>query len=607
MSCSGTSRPVAIGWLILCLTGCGRAPAPPGVRVTAVLPFQNLTSDSGLDWLSAGAPLVLENQLAGSRAVRLVRVRNLSDAYAAGAYRVVHGYFSGAVPALSLHIDFEDLDRVQVAQSRDASGAVFPLLDGVAKVLDPAAPPYASASLEALRAFAESQRSTDPEVAAPMLEKALVADPNYGPAWVALAQRLAGAGASGRAAEVAARGLSHKLADSDRIRLQALTATLSGDDAARAKALSSLADASPMDVNLLVGVAETAFRDGRYADAVKVYQQAAAAEPTRTTTWNLLAYAQAYQGDFDAAVKSIARYRELAPQDPNGLDSLGDIHFLFGRFAEAEKYYLEVTAADPSFLGAGPLGKAAEARWMANDLAGADQLEQRFLDARKKLADPLVVYRQAQWNYMTGRGREAIAALEAAVPTFKGDTLALVRAELSAWKMDAGDAVAARRLANDSAGAAANPQIAVLVLMAQAASGAMPAAVPPAFRDQVTAWGLLFHQRFADAEPLLARLQKQAAPEAASRTALLRAWALVRAGQVKEAAPLVERYPVPASTGEPPFSAMILPRWFFVKAMVLRDQGKTAEAEENLRRYRQYAGDGAFAKGDLTLVGTTVN
>jgi Tfp pilus assembly protein PilF len=478
--------------------------------------------------------------------------------------------------------------------------------------LDPSAQPYASSDLTAIRAYTEARFDADFASARSQLEQAVARDPGYGPAWVALAQRSAAAGDVAAARQVVEKALAAKVGETDRVRLQALDAGFRGDESGREQAFAKLSQMDPGDVNLMLNVAGAAYRDRRFPDAVAAYQKAAAAAPDQVGTWNLLAYAQAYAGDFEGAKASLEKYRQLAPSDPNQLDSLGDIHYLFGRFADAEKYYLEAAGRSSAFLGGGPLHKAAEARWIAGDQAKADELERRYLDARQKASDPLVGYRDAQWKYLTGRQTDGVAALDAAARSMSGDAAALARAELAAWRLDGGNRVAARQDAAKSLSLTTSPQIRLLALMTQAgaidggrpqieefARGAVPGATAQAARDQVVGWSLLFHGLFADAEPLVAAMERQAGPDAMGRAAMLRAWTLVRAGRVKDAAAFTDRYPLPPASGEGPLSVLVTPRWFFVRPMVLREQGQTSEASALIERYRKYANYSVIAREDL--------
>ena len=60
------------------------------------------------------------------------------------------------------------------------------------------------------------------------------------------------------------------------------------------------------------------------------------------------------------------------PDMPNPLDSLGDVQLLTGHPREAEAFYMQAAKQDPHFQNGGDWLKAAIARLMTGDQAGAE-------------------------------------------------------------------------------------------------------------------------------------------------------------------------------------------------------------------------------------------
>src|SRR5678810_219490 len=81
-------------------------------------------------------------------------------------------------------------------------------------------------------------------------------------------------------------------------------------------------------------------------------------------------------------------------------------------------------------LGGADLLKAAYARWLQGDLAAADQQFSKYLDFRAQQKDPLVPWRQAVWEYSTGRSAEAVAGLS----NVTGAAENVARAQLALWR-----------------------------------------------------------------------------------------------------------------------------------------------------------------------------
>ena len=123
-----------------------------------------------------------------------------------------------------------------------------------------------------------------------------------------------------------------------------------------------------------------------------------------------MGYAAAYSGDLPTAIRVLRGYEQLRPNEPNPLDSLGDVHFALGHFGEAEQFYLAAHAKAPAFLNGGEVLKAAQARLMTGDVPGATALFNRYLAARQAAHDPNAPYQAAAWSWQTGARRAAIAS-----------------------------------------------------------------------------------------------------------------------------------------------------------------------------------------------------
>ena len=87
---------------------------------------------------------------------------------------------------------------------------------------------------------------------------------------------------------------------------------------------------------------------------------------------NTLGYAAGQAGDLDAAMSALRRYATLRPNEPNPLDSMGDVNLSAGRFADAENFYLQSFKKDPKFENNNGLMKAALARLLSGDVAGRE-------------------------------------------------------------------------------------------------------------------------------------------------------------------------------------------------------------------------------------------
>jgi TolA-binding protein len=362
-----------------------------------------------------------------------------------------------------------------------------------------------------------------------------------------------------------------------------------------------LAALTPSDAQLARALGQLEFAAWRLEPALNWYRRAIRLEPAAADLWNMQAYAQVQRSEFDAARRSLAEYSRLAPDDPNAPDSLGEVNFMAGDFAEAEKGFLAAHRMNATWRGGGALLKAAHARAMTGDVAGADGLLARYLELRTTLQDPLVPYRRAQWEFLTGRRRQAMERLESFRAASAGDVAAHAAAQLAVWKRQTGDRAGARRLALEAAKLASAPAAerlaGVLLFVTQPPAAASEWAVRAerAFtqsadaprKQYALAYALLLEGHFREASVLLKHMLRQTSPTLSGDLSALAAWALLETGQAAEARPLAALYPIPEAQGEPAFGSLTMPRVLLVRSRL----AEPAEAARLLAIYEKLKGD----------------
>jgi tetratricopeptide (TPR) repeat protein len=314
-----------------------------------------------------------------------------------------------------------------------------------------------------------------------------------------------------------------------------------------------------------------------------------------------------YAGNLAEAQKAIQAYARLRPDDANALDSLGDVNFYLGEFAEAEKRYLEASVKNANFAGGAALGKAAQARLMTGDVAGASEIFNRYLDNRRNAKDPLVEYRRAEWEYRTGRRRQAVDRMEsfarAAVSSPSPDVASAAYCQLAIWELALGDRSRARNFAMKAAstpragGAAAvaaylTGEPGSAAEWSERASRMFPASGQQRAKNLTLAYALLLAREFQAAASTLQDVYQHSAPDPGEQVPVLLAWALEETGKSELAAPLLARNPVP-NTGADVFSSLSFPRLFFLRAALAERQNKPDEAARNYRQFLTLSGPDA--------------
>ena len=333
--------------------------------------------------------------------------------------------------------------------------------------------------------------------------------------------------------------------------------------------------------------------------AAALYRKALDLDPDEPVMLNTLGYTEALAGNLGAAVKALEDYQRIRPGEANPLDSLGDIYYHFGRMEEAEKYYREAFEKAPEGQGQLSLMKAAQAHLWTGDVAGADAVFRQFLEGRKRAGDSTVTYREAVWNYLSGRRAAGIAALEAlAHQTSTPQLAAQAEGQLAVWYLERGD----RSRARESAEAAGEGTLGAVVrfLTAPPASASewavraertFPAPAQERLKNVALGYALLLNRDFAAATPLWRQLYRQSSPLNLEDTQVLLAWALVETNRWDDVEDLIQANPFPQAGGPTPFACMAFPRILALRARLYSARGKSKESAQNQRLYRLLSGD----------------
>ncbi len=586
-------------FLTICLTSCAGKKAAAPERI-AVAPFDNLTSNRDSDWMRRALSEAVATDLAGVTNLYAQSVDSFNSAYAVGASEVVEGYFANSNGRLEIHASVIDLDSKKTAQMFDADGpaseGAIPLVNRVAKELSPAARPFPARNQSAFRSYGEALNASDRESALRLLEAAAKSDPQFGLAYLDWAKLLLSAGDRTGALAVTEAAKRSPVDAIDGAQLDYLAALARGDSAGQQKALESLVRLTPADAKLFGDLAGLEFSERRFRDAVRNYEAALRLQGEQAQLWNEIGYARAYAGDLSGARDALQHYQALVPaENVNPLDSLGEVSFYLGDFAGAEKYFLEADQKNRAEFGGVDLLKAAQARLMAGDLAAADSHFQKYAALIATRDRGRASYLAAQWAFLTGRRKAAMADLEKMVASLEGDGRSLALSQWSVWKLETGDPKGAEDLAAQAGKAAVSAParnastLCRVILSPEAANSGPPLA---------DAYALLFARKYAEAVPVLEKLYHQSDPRADGQVRTLLAWAYVETNRTADATGLVEAYPIPLSSGETLLVSLIFPRYLYVRGAVLEQQGKRAEAKAAYELFLKYAGDVPDIFGD---------
>jgi len=626
----------------LLLAACARQPAGPRVERIAILRFENLGPSVAGDWMGRAFSEVVTAELAGAPGVYAIpssRLHGLdrvlgprpasvpgisaerSLAFASGATRVGYGEYSIRGGRFSARLTLEDprtgkTTKVVSAGGAAAAGDVFAVASDLARQVSGRVAPYGTNSVPALKAYMAAKESATTAAIAQNLDQAIAADPDFGPPYRLLAQLKAQqdpAAAEALLAQALAR--AGAMPPAERARLHLEDANLRGDFAARASALTALVALDPNDPTAWNSLAESCMNRREYPQAVQAYRKLLEVEPEDVSALNQLGYAAAYAGSLDTALQALRRYQTLRPAEANPLDSQGDVDLLAGRLRQAESFYLQAARKDPRFQGGGDLWKAAMARLMNGDGAGADTLAQQYIEAREAAKDPVAEYRKAEWSWIGGRRKSACQRLE----TFaRGAETGPLRelasraySQLAVWSLVLGDRAAAAQFSQKGA-LLAGPSSAGVAMMARflaeppapasewsvRAERLFPNPSENALKNFALAYALLLGRQFQPASLLLKQLYDGATPSADPSVPVMLAWTWLEAGRANDAAPLLRLNPIPSTNGVSLFAPFYFPRIYYLRGWLAEQQGKPDEARANYQLFRQLSGPDPLTWGE---------
>ncbi len=549
-----------------------------GVPSLAILPFDNLTPGGGADWLAAAGPALLDYELFAGRGLAAFTAGDVNDALGVHASSYLYTRFRVNAGTLVLDAEIEDSASNRITKrwsfrEADSSEGALAAVNALSRSLASGAVPIDARLAPALGPYGGALAETDVKARAALLDQAVQLAPEFIPAWLSRIELGIQAHDAGAAGEISVA--THFAGRMDQARLRYLSAMLSGDPAARIAALSDLTRLAPMHANAWQTLAELETSVRSFPNAAVAWTAVTRLQPWNDNAFNQLGYCRAWAHDANGAESALAEYQRLVPLDPNPLDSLGEVQFFFARYADSEGSFLKAHQKSPAFLSGMDLLKAAESRLMTGDGAGADRLFQQFLAWRRNaMRDPLLPLWKAQWDFLNGRRRQAMAEIAGVLPEFSGEVRSRAETQYAFWLFASGDSAGARTHADEALHDAQTPGSREAAVMCRflAFPSAPPAewttrattvlgGAPPQFRETALGYALVLDRHPAEAVPVLARVFASTAPGEDGQQRAMLISALSAAGKGEATKRLLWPMPMPISSNEAVFSALVFPRW----------------------------------------------
>jgi tetratricopeptide (TPR) repeat protein len=548
----------------------------------AVLRFENLTSDPSLNWMGRAASEVLSREIGavpssviyaaneqfGRKPLQAPGVSTeFSNSLLAGANHIISGYFEKDQQSFTFHLVEEEAQTGRRVRELSASGTILTACASLARQITGELKPYPTKDEGALQNFVDGIEGES--AAGHFYEAAVSADPNFPDPYIALSELAVAQRNTETVDRLLLQAKSHHLDASTIAKLQLARASAVNDLPARITALRHVLELDPSNSNVALTLGEIEMSEHLFLEAASAFAQGAS--PSRSDMFNLKAYAFMFGGNEKGALEAIRQYKTYRPEDPNSLDSEGDIQYFFGHFAEAAKLFLGAAAKEPQFNQGSELWKAARAQLMTGDVDGANKTFARYQTEHTREQDLSVPFRVAYWRFLSGDGSAAVEAMHRIAdssPNVALKTLALTQASI--WELHEGQKNEAIADSSATLKAGQNPSLiqASLVLFAaqEAASlSALRASAESSFpgpsgeqlRLLAMGYNLFVAKRYADADPIWKELYEKSSPNDPSAR-LMYAETLSKSGHEAEAEALRRTSPPALSAVAPSFECFYL-------------------------------------------------
>lgn len=564
--------------------------------------MEDLSSSASHAWLARLIPFAVVRQLEGEPHLLAAEVRsavNLPD-----ATHQLAGYVTVRNGAVRAHLFLYELPSHQLVRQQTLSQPASrwrQLLAGVAAftasaLQSPASlQPVAVRNESAARRLAEALNAATAGQSQAAFRAAAEDDPLCGWCWLGWADTAVRRGDREQAFAAVDNAAFHRdsLDVVSRSRLDLIAANLRLDTRAAASSLETLANATPGDASAHARLAEALVASRQFDKAAAALQRAISIEPSTGLFWNSLAYAHAYAGRFDEALKAVARYAQL-DSSPNPADSRGEILMMAGRFTEAYKAFDESYRKDPAFNNGAALEKAALCWMLSGDPHRTAETIGRYLDDLAGRNDLALELRRARWEFLSGQSSSA-RQLFSRFARDSANPLAPLASAMLALRVSLSDPSAAAALLR----AMPPSRDGLQEIYAAYASSAADPAFPDRVRDdrlklELRALSLTARRDWTRAAEAWKNVIERSPGGADSAYRELRAFCLVQTGDTTRAAEaLGNSWPLLAQGQMEFYDFLVYPNLLFTRAEIARASGRVDEARRLYDIFLQFAGNRA--------------
>ena len=359
----------------------------------AVICFENQTANQSLDWLEQGIVEMIVADLSQSRQLNLFSsdkvletlrtmgvaedqaynpVVGLKAAKALNAQAFIYGRYYDKNDSLVIEMDLRDGKNGNLMSRRVVVGSglenVFTMMDNMARNLkndlqvqlresrevDQRIADIMTNSVDAYKQFSKGVESENRfywREASEHFQKAIELDSTFASAYLRLARVQFGLGNAEGAYKLLSKAVQYaeKASLKEKLTIFALEAASRADLGKSIQLYKQITDLFPEDDDAHFNLGTHYYSLGQIDQGIEEVEIATALNPKNKLAFNQLAYLYAHKGNMDLAQKALEEYIEVAADEPNHYDSMGEILQGAGRIDDAITYYEKALKLNENF------------------------------------------------------------------------------------------------------------------------------------------------------------------------------------------------------------------------------------------------------------------